>query len=449
MVCGSTTGSVAIDAAGLAPSGRLPVTGARIAGVLLAIAATVIGAIGARGALEPLLLGLALLGGAGMSMQSAANGRLGRATGEPFVASFTNSSLGLAALAIVAAITLATHDVGALPANPALYLGGLLGAFVVVVSLTAVQTLGVLRLGLATVAGQTAGALVIDLAAPAPGEVVTAGTVIGVRADARRRRGQRPRPPRPLSARPVRAHGYGLAVLELRVYGESGALADAGRELERDGRVRHVALAPALDAGSGVLTGVVQPDAADIVLRRLAERGIAPRDMSISRSDDIGLGSAGPQAALIWADVLGQAGRYARLVGRYLVFMVAAGVIAGFGVIELNQILIVGAMAVSPDALPIAATAIGIVAGRGRARRARTGHPDARAVRGGDGRVRREPRARPHRRAAASTSRSARPRSPASRRSTRRRSAWPWPRGWPGCWPSRRARAPASASRSR
>ena len=180
MVCGSTTGSVAIDAAGLAPSGRLAVTGARIAGVLLAIAATVIGAIGARGALEPLLLGLALLGGAGMSMQSAANGRLGRATGEPFVASFTNSSLGLAALAIVAAITLATHDVGALPANPALYLGGLLGAFVVVVSLTAVQTLGVLRLGLATVAGQTAGALVIDLVAPAPGEVVTAGTVIGV-----------------------------------------------------------------------------------------------------------------------------------------------------------------------------------------------------------------------------------------------------------------------------
>ena len=152
-------------------------------------------------------------------------------------------------------------------------------------------------------------------------------------------------------------------MLELRVYGESGALANAGRELERDGRVRHVAFAPSLDAGSGVVTGVVMPEAADLVLRQLAERGIAPRDMSISRSDDIGLGSAGPQAALIWADVLGQAGRYAQLMGRYLVFMVAAGVIAGFGVIELNQILIVGAMAVSPDALPIAATAIGIVAG--------------------------------------------------------------------------------------
>ena len=68
----------------------------------------------------------------------------------------------------------------ALPGNPLLYVGGLLGGFVVVVSATAVQTLGVLRLGLAMVAGQTAGALVVDLVAPAPGEAVTAATVIGV-----------------------------------------------------------------------------------------------------------------------------------------------------------------------------------------------------------------------------------------------------------------------------
>jgi len=204
VVCGSTTGSVAIDAAGLAPAGRLAVTPARLAGVALAIAATVVGALGARSELEPLLLGLAVAGGIGMTLQSAANGRLGQATGEPFVASFLNSSLGLAALAVVAVVTLATRDVGALPANPALYLGGLLGAFVVVVSLTAVQTLGVLRLGLAIVAGQTAGALVIDLVAPSPREVVTAGTLVGVGltlaavvVSGRGRRPRRPRRPAP------------------------------------------------------------------------------------------------------------------------------------------------------------------------------------------------------------------------------------------------------------
>jgi transporter family-2 protein len=180
LVCGSTGGSLAVDAAGLAPAGRRPVTLPRVAGVVLAVAATAIGALGARGELEPVLLGLALVAGAGMAVQSAANGRLAQATGQPFVASFLNSALGLAVLLVVAVVTLATSEVGSLPASPALYAGGLLGAFVVVVSLTAVSTLGVLRLGLATVAGQTAGALVIDLIAPAPGEAVTAGTVIGV-----------------------------------------------------------------------------------------------------------------------------------------------------------------------------------------------------------------------------------------------------------------------------
>jgi uncharacterized hydrophobic protein (TIGR00271 family) len=46
--------------------------------------------------------------------------------------------------------------------------------------------------------------------------------------------------------------------------------------------------------------------------------------------------------------------------------MAAAGVIAAFGVIEANQILIVGAMAVSPDLLPITAACVGFVSRRGR-----------------------------------------------------------------------------------
>ena len=53
-------------------------------------------------------------------------------------------------------------------------------------------------------------------------------------------------------------------------------------------------------------------------------------------------------------------------MARYLVFMMVAGVIAGFGVIEVNSILIVGAMAVSPDTLPVAAACVGLVSRRGR-----------------------------------------------------------------------------------
>jgi uncharacterized hydrophobic protein (TIGR00271 family) len=75
--------------------------------------------------------------------------------------------------------------------------------------------------------------------------------------------------------------------------------------------------------------------------------------------------------SVIWADVLGQASEHARPIARYLAFMVVAGVIAAYGVTEANNVLIVGAMAISPDTLPITAACVGIATRRGRlARRA-------------------------------------------------------------------------------
>jgi len=180
LVCGSTGGSLPVDAAGLGPAGRRPITQPRIAGVLLAVGATAISALGARSDPNVLLLSLALAAGLGMSLQAAANGQLARATGEPWAASLVNVTVGFAVLAVAAVVVLTTTSLDGLPGNPLLYPGGLLGAFVVVVGATAVQTLGVLRLGLAIVAGQMAGALIVDLLAPAPGEAVTATTVIGV-----------------------------------------------------------------------------------------------------------------------------------------------------------------------------------------------------------------------------------------------------------------------------
>jgi uncharacterized hydrophobic protein (TIGR00271 family) len=154
-------------------------------------------------------------------------------------------------------------------------------------------------------------------------------------------------------------------MLQLRVYGPPEALAAAGHELEHEGSAQHLALTRGLRADSAVLTGDVAPEAADAVLRHLIGRGIPEPDMALTRSDDISpFGVGRPSASLIWADVLGQAVRNSRLVGRFLVFMLTAGVIAGFGVIEVNAILIVGAMAVSPDALPIAAACIGLVSRR-------------------------------------------------------------------------------------
>jgi uncharacterized hydrophobic protein (TIGR00271 family) len=83
--------------------------------------------------------------------------------------------------------------------------------------------------------------------------------------------------------------------------------------------------------------------------------------------EEIGRATTGQgPASLIWADMVGQARINARPVARFLAFMLAAGVIAAYGVIEANSILIVGAMAVSPDMLPVAAVCVGLVSRRFR-----------------------------------------------------------------------------------
>jgi uncharacterized hydrophobic protein (TIGR00271 family) len=98
------------------------------------------------------------------------------------------------------------------------------------------------------------------------------------------------------------------------------------------------------------------------VLAYLRGLSIDNADISVLRVDDIG--PAIPRQgsrSLIWADMLGLAQRNARPFARYLVFMTVAGVIAAYGVITVNATLIVGAMAVSPDTLPLAAACVGLV----------------------------------------------------------------------------------------
>jgi uncharacterized hydrophobic protein (TIGR00271 family) len=156
-------------------------------------------------------------------------------------------------------------------------------------------------------------------------------------------------------------------VLFLRVYATAATLGKVAEELEEHGSARHVILARGVRAGHALLTAEVHPEAADPVLEFLVSRGVAEEDIALARLDEIApVGSAHPATSLIWADVLGQARRNARPVALYLAFTIAAGVIAGFGVIEVNSILIVGAMAVSPDMLPISAACVGLVSRRGQ-----------------------------------------------------------------------------------
>jgi transporter family-2 protein len=180
LVCGSTAGSLFVDAAGIGPAGHRPITAPRVAGVMLAIAATVITALGTAGDFRPVILTLALVAGIASAVQQAANGRLARVTGEPFVAAVVNFAVGLFALgAIAVGSVLIDPPNGSFPPVQ-LLVGGFCGAFIVAVLATAVQTVGVLRVGLAIVSGQMIGALLIDLVAPVQGRHVTAATVTGV-----------------------------------------------------------------------------------------------------------------------------------------------------------------------------------------------------------------------------------------------------------------------------
>jgi uncharacterized hydrophobic protein (TIGR00271 family) len=156
-------------------------------------------------------------------------------------------------------------------------------------------------------------------------------------------------------------------MLHLRVYGPSDSLTQIGEGLTDQGAARHVAVAQGVRAGHVLLTAEVSAEWADRVLELLVRSGVAEEDIRLARLDEIGPLRPGRAAArLIWADVLGQARANARPVARYLIFMAAAGVIAAFGVIEANEILIVGAMAVSPDLLPITAACVGLASRRAR-----------------------------------------------------------------------------------
>ena len=156
-------------------------------------------------------------------------------------------------------------------------------------------------------------------------------------------------------------------MFHLRAYGSSREMADAGAQLERSGVACHVSVAPAVLDGHSVLTAEVRPESADEVLGFMHERGVTPDDVALARVEEIGRPARlRGGASLIWADVLGQANVNARAVPRYLVLMVVAGVIAAYGVIEVNSVLIVGAMAVSPDVLPVAAACVALLARRHR-----------------------------------------------------------------------------------
>ncbi|MET9288050.1 DMT family transporter [Nocardia beijingensis] len=178
-VAGQLLSSLAVDRLGLGPSGRTPVTAVRLAGAALGVVAVLIAGFGhtradgglsvpeaLRGTPTVLLIALPALAGIGLAWQQAVNGKVG-AVGGALSAALVNFGVGLAALLVIEALVIVSSGGPAdFPAEPWLYLGGFIGvAFIALAALT-VRWIGVLLLGLTSVAGQLLASLILDMITP-------------------------------------------------------------------------------------------------------------------------------------------------------------------------------------------------------------------------------------------------------------------------------------------
>jgi uncharacterized hydrophobic protein (TIGR00271 family) len=131
--------------------------------------------------------------------------------------------------------------------------------------------------------------------------------------------------------------------------------------------VRHVTRGNTTTDGLITLSAEVSAANADAAIERLADLGIASDDLTLWRVPGVQpLGwhrrtRSEESDGEVWAEIVGRADENATLASRYLLFMISAGIIAGIGVITGSAVLLVGAMAISPDLLPVSASAIGIV----------------------------------------------------------------------------------------
>jgi uncharacterized hydrophobic protein (TIGR00271 family) len=122
------------------------------------------------------------------------------------------------------------------------------------------------------------------------------------------------------------------------------------------------------DAKAYVFVADIEPNCADLLVAEISRFGIDVDDYVLTKMEVVApqhrhrFGEGGVDG-FAWVEVLGAARANSRPLARYLALINVAAVIAACGVITSSSILIVGAMAVSPDLLPICATCVGLARG--------------------------------------------------------------------------------------
>ena len=181
LISGLVISGVICDRLGVTASVKQPLTTTRLLGAALAIAATVVVISPSFSVPHTIVLAIMpFVGGLLAGWQPAGNAAVADVTGSMLVSIGWNFLVGFTALLIAYVVRALAGGVDfQLPSEWWMYLGGPLGLLSIALMALLVRGLGLLLLGLASVAGQLVGSLVLDAAIPALGHTVHVATVIG------------------------------------------------------------------------------------------------------------------------------------------------------------------------------------------------------------------------------------------------------------------------------
>ncbi|UXM93122.1 DMT family transporter [Paenarthrobacter sp. JL.01a] len=184
-VTGQTLSGLLVDRLGIAPGGKRSITGLRVLGSVLTVAAVAWAVsphfgVSTDVGMMVLPILLPLLAGFLMSFQQAMNGTATVHYGTPLATTVVNFLAGSVVLWIAWLIKASLVGTGnPLPAQLWYYLGGPLGCVAIGLAALLVRSLGVLITGLGMIAGQLLGSLMLDVVIPTSGTVVALPTVLG------------------------------------------------------------------------------------------------------------------------------------------------------------------------------------------------------------------------------------------------------------------------------
>ncbi len=182
LVGGQTASSLLVDKIGLTPSGKKPVTFARILIAVVTLLSVSIAVFpdlsNSKFKIFPILL--AIFAGIVVAFQQAINARVNIVSQRPLATTFFNFIIGTFFLLIAMAINLSRGGtIGRLPTSPWLYLGGIFGLTFIAVSAYTLKHIGLLNFITFSVSGQLIGALLFDWLAPAAHTAVSGYLLTG------------------------------------------------------------------------------------------------------------------------------------------------------------------------------------------------------------------------------------------------------------------------------